>query len=50
MTDPYKQRYYALVGGRQFHAAMTVDPNIVALYWRDENPPLSGFEKVAPNT
>ena len=48
MTDPYKQRYYSLVGGLQFHTAMTVDPNIVDLYWRDDNPPMSGFEKVAP--
>ncbi|MEV6611856.1 hypothetical protein [Kutzneria sp. NPDC051319] len=48
MTDQYKQRYYALVGGRQFHTALTVDPDFVDLYWYDDNPPLPGFEKVTP--
>jgi hypothetical protein len=49
VTDQYKQRYYSLVGGCQFHTALTVDPDIVDLYWRDGSPPISGFEKVAPN-
>ncbi|MFC0429497.1 hypothetical protein [Kutzneria buriramensis] len=49
MTDLYEQRYYSLLGGRQFRTAMTVDPDVVDLYWYDDNPPLTGFEKVAPN-
>jgi hypothetical protein len=49
VTDPYKQRYYSLRGGRQFRTAMTVDPDVVDLYWYDDNPPLPGFEKIAPN-
>ena len=46
MNDQYKQRYYSVVGGQRFHTAMTVDPDVVDLYWYDENPPMSGFEKV----
>ena len=48
MVDQYKQRYYAVIGDRQFHAAMTVDPAVVDLYWYDDNPPFSGFEQIMP--
>jgi hypothetical protein len=49
VTDPYAEHYYAVLGGRRFRAALTVDPNVVDLYWRDDDPPMPGFEKVAPN-
>ncbi len=49
MIDPYKEHYYALLGGHRFRAALTVDPNVVDLYRSDGNPPMPGFEKVAPD-
>lgn len=49
MTDQYRQHYYTVIGDRRFRTAMTIDPDVVDLYWYDENPPMSGFEKVAPN-
>ena len=48
MTDQYRERYYSLIAGRRFDTALTVDPDIVDLYWYGENPPFPGFEWVTP--
>jgi hypothetical protein len=38
-----------MVGGQRFHTALTVDPDVVDLYWFNDNPPMPDFEKQAPN-
>jgi len=48
LTDQYEERYYSSIAGRQFDTALTVDPDIIDIYWYDDNPPLPGFEKVTP--
>jgi len=43
-----KPGHYARMQGVEFEAALTNDPGVVNLYWRGENPPISGFEPLAP--
>ncbi|GAA3439689.1 hypothetical protein [Kutzneria kofuensis] len=49
MADSHGQYYFSVVGGRKFRTALTVDPDVVDLYWFDDNPPMVGFEKYAPD-
>ena len=49
MTDSYEQYYYSMVDGRKFETALTVDPDVIDIYWFDDDPPMVGFEKYAPD-
>jgi hypothetical protein len=40
--------YVAVLGGQEFDAIMTNEPNVVDLYWEGEDPPIDGFEVDAP--
>lgn len=43
-----KPGHFARLQGIDFEAALTNDPDVVDLYWRGENAPISGFEQLVP--
>ncbi|WP_211764282.1 hypothetical protein [Kutzneria sp. CA-103260] len=41
--------YLAVMGGREYEANLTMDDDVVELYWQGGEPPILGFELEGPN-